>query len=52
MKVLGSSENSHEQTSGSSQYIANEIIVDGDVIARTVSKAQDRQNRRFSPSTV
>ena len=40
------------QTSGSSQYIANEIIVDGDVIARTVSKAQDRQNRRFSPSTV
>ncbi len=40
------------QTSGSSQYIANEIIVDGDVIARTVSKAQDRQNRRFSPATT
>lgn len=40
------------QTSGSNQYIANEIIVDGDVIARTVSKAQDRQNRRFSPATT
>lgn len=40
------------QNNGSSQYIANEIIVDGDVIARTVSKAQDRQNRRFSPATT
>lgn len=40
------------QNSGSSQYIANEIIVDGDVIARTVSKAQERQGRRYSPSTV
>lgn len=40
------------QNNGGSQYIANEIIVDGDVIARTVSKAQDRQNRRFSPATT
>ena len=40
------------QTSGNSQYIANEIIVDGDVIARSISKAQDRQNRRFSPATT
>lgn len=40
------------QNNGGSQYISNEIIVDGDVIARTVSKAQDRQNRRFSPATT
>lgn len=38
------------QNSGSSRYIANEIVVDGEVIARTVTKAQDRQDRRFSPS--
>ena len=40
------------QNGGGSQYIANEIIVDGDVLARSVSKAQDRQNRRFSPATT
>lgn len=38
------------QNNGGSQYIANEIIVDGDVIARSVSKAQERQGRRYSPS--
>lgn len=31
-------------------YIANTIIVDGEVIARTVTKAQQRQNMRYSPS--
>lgn len=40
------------QNNGGSQYIANEIIVDGDVIARSVSKAQERQNRRYSPATT
>ena len=34
---------------GNNRYIANEIIVDGDVIARTVSKAQEKQNMRYSP---
>ena len=33
-----------------SEYIANTIIVDGEVIARTVTKAQQRQNRRYSPA--
>ena len=33
-----------------SKYISNEIIVDGEVIARTITKAQDRQSRRYSPS--
>lgn len=33
-----------------SQYIANEIIVDGEVLARSVTKAQEKQNRRYSPS--
>lgn len=36
--------------SGSSRYIANEIIVDGDVIARTITKAQEKQNRRYAPA--
>ena len=39
------------QSSGAS-YISNEIIVDGDVIARTITKAQEKQNRRYSPLTV
>ena len=30
-------------------YIANTIVVDGEVIARTVTKAQQRQQMRFSP---
>lgn len=38
------------QNNSSSRYISNEIVVDGEVIARTVTKAQDRQDRRFSPS--
>ena len=39
-------------SSGQSSYISNEIIVDGDVIARSITKAQERQNRRYSPSMV
>ena len=38
--------------SSSNSYIANEIIVDGDVIARTITKAQEKTNRRYSPLTV
>lgn len=30
-------------------YIANTIVVDGEVIARTVTKAQQKQNMRYSP---
>jgi len=33
-----------------SKYIANEIIVDGEVLARSVTKAQEKRNRRYSPS--
>ena len=33
-------------------YIANTIVVDGEVIARTVTKAQERQNMRYSPQMV
>ena len=32
------------------RYIANTIVVDGEVIARTVTKAQQKQNARYSPS--
>ena len=39
-----------QRGNSSSQYISNEIIVDGEVLARSVTKAQDKQNRRFSPS--
>ena len=38
------------QQSSSSQYISNTIMVDGDVIARSVTKAQDRRDRRYSPN--
>ena len=37
---------------GSDRYIANTIVVDGEVIARTVTKAQNKQNMRYSPQTV
>lgn len=37
--------------SGSS-YISNEIIVDGEVIARSITKAQEKRNRRYSPQTT
>ena len=37
--------------SGNGQYISNTIVVDGEVIARTVTKAQQRQNARYSPVT-
>lgn len=38
------------QNGGSNRYIANTIVVDGDVLARTVTKAQDKQNARYSPA--
>ena len=40
------------QQSSSSSYISNEILVDGEVIARTITKAQEKQSRRYSPQTV
>lgn len=40
------------QNNGGSQYISNEIIMDGEVVARSISKAQNRQNMRYSPQTV
>ena len=38
--------------SGNNGYISNTIVVDGEVIARTVTKAQEKTNRRYSPQTV
>lgn len=38
------------QNGGSNRYIANTITVDGDVLARTVTKAQEKQNARYSPA--
>lgn len=35
---------------GGGGYIANTIVVDGEVIARTVTKAQNKQNMRYSPT--
>lgn len=35
-----------------SSYISNEIIVDGEVIARSITKAQEKRNIRYSPQTV
>ena len=35
-----------------SEYISNTIILDGEVIARSITKAQEKQNRRYSPQTV
>ena len=40
------------QNSNNSGYIANTIVVDGEVIARTITKAQNKQNMRYSPQTV
>lgn len=37
---------------GGSAYISNEIVVDGEVIARSITKAQEKMNRRYSPQTV
>lgn len=34
------------------QYISNEIIIDGEVAARSITKAQEKMNRRYSPQTV
>ena len=36
--------------SSGSSYISNEIVVDGDVFARTITKAVEKQNRRYSPA--
>jgi hypothetical protein len=38
--------------SSGSSYISNEILVDGEVIARSITKAQEKMNRRYSPQTV
>lgn len=40
---------SRNANNGNAGYIANTIVVDGDVIARTVTKAQQKQNMRYSP---
>ncbi len=37
---------------GRADYISNTIVVDGDVIARSITKAQESTNRRYSPQTV
>lgn len=36
--------------SGSGQYIANNIYLDGNKIATAVSRSQEKQNRRYSPA--
>ena len=38
------------QSSGGGQYINNTIMVDGEVLARTVTKGQEKMNRRYSPT--
>ena len=38
------------QSNSGGQYINNTIMVDGDVIARAVTKGQERLNRRYSPT--
>ena len=38
--------------SSSNGYISNTIVVDGEVIARSITKAQEKSNRRYSPQTV
>lgn len=37
-------------TGGNDKYIVTEINVDGEKLATAVSKGQDKQNRRYSPS--
>lgn len=37
-------------SNGNGGYIANTIVVDGEVIARTITKAQQKQQMRFSPN--
>ena len=48
--VYGAVAKAMAQNNGNGKYISNTIVVDGEVIARTVTKAQDRQNMRFSPT--
>lgn len=40
------------QQSGNNGYISNEIIIDGEVVARSITKAQEKRNMRYSPQTV
>ena len=40
-----------QQNNGGARYISNEIVVDGVTIARTITKAQEKEQRRYSPST-
>ena len=44
--------NAMANSNSGASYISNEIVVDGDVIARTITKAQEKQQRRYSPQTV
>ena len=48
--VYGAVAKAMSQNNGSNKYISNTIVVDGETIARTVTKAQDRQNMRYSPT--
>ena len=48
--VYGAVSKAMAQNNGNSKYISNTIVVDGEVVARTVTKAQDRQNMRYSPT--
>lgn len=45
-----SSAMARNNNSNNTGYIANTIVVDGEVIARTITKAQQKQQMRFSPS--
>lgn len=38
------------QQSGTPTYISNEISIDGEVFGRSITKAVEKQNRRYSPS--
>ena len=48
--VYGAVSKAMAQNNSNGKYISNTIVVDGEVIARTVTKAQDRQNMRYSPT--
>jgi len=49
--VYGAVTKAMAQNNGNGKYISNTIVVDGEVIARTVTKAQERQDMRYSPTT-
>ena len=50
--VYGAVTSAMSRIGGNDRYIANTIVVDGEVIARTITKAQNKQNQRYSPQTV